>query len=279
MKVAQSEVEKTGTKVREKLDLADELLTHSGSIAKKIDSDTGTLGKLVNDPTIADNIEEITTDAKNFLGTLFRMQTYVGLRTEYNFFSQLARSYVTVEVATRPDKFYYIELEKGPRGDYPTVTLEYDPRIDDTRWVRRIKIEDQIRFTFQFGKRYHWASFRYGIKESTGGVGMDFHVLSDKLKMSVDVFDMTFDRFPRLKVSAAYLLFRHLYILAGADDLLNESREFQVDLGNEPTGLPTQFQRFRFGRDYFFGAMLRFNDHDLSQLLFIGGSTLGSALK
>jgi len=278
MKVAQSEVEKTGIKVREKLDMADELLSHSGSIAKKIDSnDSGTLGKLVNDPTIADNIEEITTDAKDFLGTLFRMQTYVGLRSEWNFFSGLARSYITVEVATRPDKFYYIELEKGGRGDYPTVTLEYDPRIDGGQWVRRLKIEDQIRFTFQFGKRYHWASFRYGIKESTGGVGVDLHWFGDRLKFSADVFDMAFDTFPRVKVSAAYEVFRHLYILAGADDLLNEGRFLDINTGTDPSGIPTQFERFRYGRDFFFGAMLRFNDHDLTQLLFIGGSALGSA--
>lgn len=280
MKVAQREVEKTGTKLREKLDMADPLLSHSGSIAKKIDDpNAGTLGKLVNDPTIADNIEQITTDAKDFLGTLFRMQTYVGLRSEWNLFAGMARSYVTVELFTRPDKFYYIELEKGPRGDYPSITLEYDPRIDDTRWVRRITIEDQIRFTFQFGKRYKWASFRYGIKESTGGIGMDFHLLNNRLKMSVDLFDMTFDDYPRLKIAAAYNLFRHLYIIAGADELLNTPETLNIDLGADPSGVPAQFQKFRFGRDYFFGAMLRFNDEDLQQLLFIGGSALASVAR
>ena len=47
-------------------------------------SDKGTLGRLVNDPAIADNVEQITDDAKGFLGTLFGLKAYVGLRSEYN---------------------------------------------------------------------------------------------------------------------------------------------------------------------------------------------------
>ena len=41
-----------------------------------------------------------------------------------------------VELHTRPDKFYLIELEKGPRGDYPDVTLTFDPTVDPNHWIR-----------------------------------------------------------------------------------------------------------------------------------------------
>jgi phospholipid/cholesterol/gamma-HCH transport system substrate-binding protein len=116
---AKDEVAATGDKVREKLDLVDQVIASTASITDKIDQDRGTLGRLVNDPTIADNVEEITDDAKGFLGTLFKMQTYVGLRSEYNVFAGLARHYMSVELHTRPDKFYLIELERGPRGGYP----------------------------------------------------------------------------------------------------------------------------------------------------------------
>jgi phospholipid/cholesterol/gamma-HCH transport system substrate-binding protein len=278
MTSARSEVEQTGKKVRDKLDLVDDVLNSSASIAKKIDEPKGTLGKLVNDPAIADNIEEITDDAKGFLGTLFRMQTYVGLRSEFNVFARLARHYVTVELSTRPDKFYYIELEKGPRGNYPEVELVFDPQINQNAWVRRSVIRDEVRFTFQFGKRYKWASFRYGIKESTGGIGMDVNWFDDRLKMSVDLFDATFDQLPRLKIAAAYELFTHLYILAGIDEALNEPVTLEpgngISLGNPPDDVPVQFNKFRFGRDYFLGAMLRFNDQDLATLLTVGGSAI-----
>ncbi len=134
---AKPEVQHTGAKVRGKLDLLDDVLASTDSIAKKIDGDQGTLGRLVNDGAIADNVEQITDDAKGFLGTLFNLQTYVGLRTEYNMFARQTRNYISIELHSRPDKFYLFELERGPRGEYPDVTLVFDPTIDPNYWVRR----------------------------------------------------------------------------------------------------------------------------------------------
>src|SRR5213075_188480 len=173
---AKDELSKTGDSVRGKLDKLDGVIENTQSITQKINDDKGTLGKLVNDPAIADNVEAITNDAGQFLGTLFGLKAYVGLRSEYNVAAGLARHYVSVELHTRPDKFYLIELEKGPRGDYPDVTLVFDPTIDPNNWIKKTVIEDRVRFTFQFAKRFGWLTLRYGIKESTGGVGADAEV-------------------------------------------------------------------------------------------------------
>jgi phospholipid/cholesterol/gamma-HCH transport system substrate-binding protein len=278
MVTARQEVETTGDKVREKLDMVDEMFASSSSVAKKIDGNEGTLGRLVNDPAIADNVEEITDGAKGFVKTLTGMQTYVGLRSEYNVMSRLARHYVTVELATRPDKFYYMELEKGPRGHYPSVTLEYDPVGNPGAYVRRVTIEDKIRFTFQIGKRIGWATFRFGIKESTGGVGFDVNTswLGRNLHINTDLFDATFDQWPRLKVTAAYEVFRNLYILGGIDEALNTPDEFPIITG--PFAEPVQFDTFRYGRDFFLGAKLQFNDRDLAALMAVGGAVVAGAM-
>jgi phospholipid/cholesterol/gamma-HCH transport system substrate-binding protein len=274
---ARSELEQTGEAIRGKLDKLDGVIGSTESIAKKIDEDQGTLGRLVNDPVIADNVEQITEDAKGFLGTLFGLKAYVGLRSEYNVFAGLARHYINVELHTRPDKFYLIELEKGPRGGYPEVALTFDPTVDPNNWIRRTVIEDKIRFTFQFAKRFSWLTLRYGLKESSGGVGADADArwFERDLRLSVDVFDASFDRYPRVKVTAAFELFRHLYVLGGVDELVNAPDEFSIIKGT--SDVPIQFDEFVFGRDYFFGAMLRFNDEDLAALLTVGGSALGGA--
>lgn len=276
---AKSELEQTGAAVRGKLDRLDQVIDTSASITSKIDGNQGTLGRLVNDPAIADNVEDITDGAKGFLGTLFGMRTYVGLRSEYNVFAGLARHYVSVELHTRPDKFYLVEFEQGPRGGYPTTTLEFDPTIDPEHWTRKSVIEDKFRFTFQFAKRFSWLTLRYGIKESSGGVGADADVRwwSQKLHFSLDAFDASFDRYPRVKVAMAVELFRSLYILGGVDELFNAPGTLAINTGN--TTIPSQFDKLRYGRDLFFGAMLRFNDEDLAALLTIGGSALSGAKK
>jgi phospholipid/cholesterol/gamma-HCH transport system substrate-binding protein len=276
---AKSELQQTGDKLRGKLDKLDGVIDNTRSITQKIDEDKGTLGHLVNDPTIADNVEQITEDVKGFTGVLFGMKAYVGLRSEYNFGAALLRNYVTVELHTRPDKYYLIELEKGPRGNYPDVTLTFDPTVDPNHWIRRSVIHDELRFTFQFAKRFAWSTLRYGIKESTGGLGVDFDLgwWNRDLKLSVDVFDATFDRYPRVKLAAAMEVFRHVYILGGIDELLNTPRTIVPIKGT--SDVPIQFDYLRIGRDFFAGAMLKFNDEDLAALLTVGGSALSAATK
>lgn len=276
---AKDELQQTGSALRGKLDKLDGVLDNTQSITKKIDEDRGTLGRLVNDPTIADNVEQITEDAKGFLGTLFNLKTYVGLRSEYNVGAGLARHYISVELHTRPDKYYLVELERGPRGNYPDITLTFDPTVDPNNWVRKSVISDTVRFTFQFAKRFGWLTLRYGLKESTGGVGADVDAAwwGRKLRVSADVFDATFDRFPRVKLSAAYELFRYIYILGGVDELLNTPQTLSIVKGT--SDVPIQFDTFRYGRDYFVGGMLRFNDEDLAALLAVGGSALSSGAK
>ena len=120
---------------------------------------------------------------------------------------------------------------------------------------------------------------RYGIKESTGGIGADadFNWWDRDLKLSLDGFDATFDKYPRIKLSAAYELFRHIYVLGGIDELLNAPKTLDIVTGTSE--VPIQFETFRYGRDVFFGAMLKFNDEDLAALLTDGGSALSGATK
>lgn len=106
------------------------MIDTSASITSKIDGNQGTLGRLVNDPAIADNVEDITDGAKAFSVPCLGCARTLGC-ARGNVFAGLARHYVSVELHTRPDKFYLVEFEQGPRGGYPTTTLEFDP-IDRT---------------------------------------------------------------------------------------------------------------------------------------------------
>jgi phospholipid/cholesterol/gamma-HCH transport system substrate-binding protein len=273
---ARKELADTGGAVREKLDRLDATLANieettrsAKSVAQKIDEDRGTLGRLVNDSTIADNVADITTSAKGFTDSLFGLQTVVGLRGEYNFIGRNYRSYVSLEARTRTDKFYLVELVADPKGE-----LDEDFTYDEATGTfnRQFTFDNGFRFTFQFGKRWNWLGLRLGIKDSTGGAGLDFHFLDDKLKMSLDVFDLTYYELPRVKFWAAYEVLRYFYVYAGADDILHASESKPIT-GDFITG--EEYRQWTFGLDFFAGTMLQFNDRDLSALLFIGGGALG----
>jgi phospholipid/cholesterol/gamma-HCH transport system substrate-binding protein len=228
----------------------------------------GTLGTLVNDPTLAEDIEGVTEGLKETTAGFDRFKAWLGGRIEANYYSRAFRVYATAEVHARSDKFYLVEIERsglGPHGDQ----LSDAPNTGG--YTRREIVYDQQRFTFQFGKRLGWFQVRGGIKDSTVGVGADFLLMRNRLKFSADVFG-SYYRVPRVKLAAAIAVWRNLYILGGVDDALNPHAELPVVTGNTP--VPGFFDTVHYGRDYFLGASLQFSDEDITTMLRLYGALL-----
>jgi hypothetical protein len=147
----------------------------------------GQLGRLIIDPKLGNQIEDAVDAAREGVSTFTRFKSWLGLRIEFNVFSREPRFYLSAEVRARTDKFYLVELEKGPQGDFPDDQLS-DATATGT-WNRRQEIKDRLRFTAQFGKTYgNWFQIRGGLKESTFGVGTDFLVGNGRLKLSADLY-------------------------------------------------------------------------------------------
>ncbi|HKA87138.1 MAG TPA: MlaD family protein [Haliangiales bacterium] len=275
---ARNEVELTGADIRQRVQRLDkslasleETMGNAASISRKIDQpDQGTLGKLVNDPTIAENVEQVTEDVKGFTQSLFGLQTIVGLRAEYAFVGAISRGYFSVEVWTRPDKFYLFELAVDGRGDVKTTYT-----VDANSNLVRYQTFDipGLRFTAQYGRKFGWLSLRAGLKDSTAGVGADAELLGERAKLSADLYQFTFDKFPRLRINLAWRLWRYLYLIGGVDDILNNPETRSIS-GNDVSG--DLARRYYFGPDVYFGAQIRFNDEDLRSLLFALGGTVGA---
>jgi phospholipid/cholesterol/gamma-HCH transport system substrate-binding protein len=261
--------------IRSGLDRVDEPVDDFAELVAAVnegrgDDYKGTLGRLVNDPSLADSIEDATDSAREGVGSFSRFKSWLGLRTEFNIFSRQPRFYVTAEVRARTDKFYLVELERGPLGDIPDDTIS--DAVGVPEYYRHHVIHDGIRYTLQFGKTFgNWFQIRGGVKESTFGFGADVLMRQGRLKLSADLYG-SYQYVPRLKLAGALAVFRSIYLIAGIDDVLNEPGYLPIDQGN--TDVPKQFEEVRYGRDWFLGAELHFDDADLSTLLRVYGALL-----
>src|SRR5205085_3838727 len=101
----QGEVTSTGDKLRTDLDkignAVDNLnhtLENMAQVSDKVKNGQGTVGRLLNDETIANNVEQITSDAGGFISSITRLQTLVGLRSEYNVLANTLKTYVQVKI-------------------------------------------------------------------------------------------------------------------------------------------------------------------------------------
>ena len=117
---------------------------------------------------------------------------------------------------------------------------------------------------------------RVGVSRPRGGLRRR-QWFDDRLKLSADLFESDFGIYPRFKVAAAFELFSHLYVLGGVDDVFNEPVTYSFVGDALVEGVPHTFEEVRFGRDWFVGGMVRFNDLDLTALLTIGSGILLAA--
>ena len=270
---SEGEVSATGTQLRssvqslqKSIDSLERSMANVETVTDRLKEGEGTAGKLLADDTIANNIEQITEDAGGFVRSVTRLQTVVGLRTEYNYLAKTFKNYFSIQLAPRPDKFYLLEIVDDPRGFREvvrTTTQSSDRTLVEETTVKNSL--DKLRFSLMFGKRIGSFTGRFGIKESTGGVGADLHFLDDRLTLSIDVFDARSNERPRLQGRGTIAVYnRNLFLVAGVDDVLNQQRA--------NAGGGAFF-------DWFFGMQLLFRDEDLKSMLLFGGGAVGGAAR
>lgn len=276
-----SEVDSTGAKLRNNLDKLssaveslNKALSNVEQVTSNVKAGKGTVGRLLVDDTLISTAEQITQDVSELTGGIGRIQTIVGLRTEYYIKSNQFKNVVELRLQTRPDKYYQVELIDDPRLSR-TWTKSYvttdDPARPYSTTTETATLSRSFKVSFQFAKRFFldpkWfiLTLRYGIKESTGGVGADIDILKERLTLRVDFFDFRTNIAPRLRIMGTLQFYKNMYVMGGVDDVIN---------GREPPdGTST------VGRDYYVGAQLLFNDEDLKALLAVGGSAISAAAR
>ncbi len=250
--------------LRQSIENLNESLVHLTGISRKINTGSRTLGQLINDPRLAEKVEETLDDASELIGSLSKLQTEVELRSEYGVpfdeeneeIQSAIKNTIGVRIIPKPDKYYLLEAVADPRGR-GSRTITTTTQNGETTKLETSEISfNELKFSAQFAKRYSFLTLRFGIIENTGGLGTNVHVFEDNLELRLDVFD--FDRRdpddnksinPRFRAAAMFELANHLYLQGGLDDPFNQNL-----------------------RTWFLGGVIRFNDQDLKALLSIAPS-------
>lgn len=227
----------------------DGTLEKTRSIAEKIDSGEGSIGKLVNDGRLVDGVSDLVDESSRFLRRLTRLQVLVSMRGEYYVSQGAVKNYLELRLQPRPDKYYSIQIVDDPRGAsrfVETVTTTSDSMSDPVVRTQESVTENRFRLSLQFAKSYYFMTGRIGIIESTGGVGLDFNFFDNTLELSTDLYAFDANVSARLRARATYRFFTHLYVAAGVDDVFNDELS-----------------------DFFMGAGVQFTDEDMQAILTV----------
>lgn len=231
------------------------------SIFRKVDEGQGTIGRMVNEDDMSENLNNALISANDVLGVKKKYKTFISLRNEDLVEANDSKGYVSLRLQPRKDKFYQFELvsPEATKGDFSetlsTTTItntgagagsSFFP-VDVTQTVHEEKTSDKIMYTAMFGRTFGQTSFRIGLEENTGGLGIDHTFLGRRSALHLDIWDFkgenSFGGSAHAKVRADYNFLKYFYLSAGYDNFLNA----------EDSSL-------------FYGAGIEFQDEDIKDL-------------
>ena len=215
---------------RQTLDDLNATLASLKEITHKIEKGEGSIGKLVNDDTTVNKIDEALTGINNYLNQADRWHMAMEYRAEYMFKSSTLRNTVNLRLQPKADKFYLIGIVSDPLGRLSEkVTTRTIINPDGSEQVVEEKLvtedRDEILFNAQIGKRFYDFTVRAGLFSSTGGLGLDYHLLDDKLRFTFEAYDFRKDYNAHLKLALDYSFWKYFYITAGWDDFISDDSE------------------------------------------------------
>jgi len=221
-------------KATQKLDAA---LGNVDEITTQVKSGKGTVGKLVYNDDAYDNLDKGLKRINNLLGKMDELKTYIGVRAEYDTRAEDNKTYVSLKIQPREDKYYLLEVVDDPRGDRRTKTTLTETEDLSTGKIirdeeeRETTFDDDLKFSLQLAKRFYNFVIRGGIIESSGGVGLDYYFFDDDLRLSVEAWNFD-ETQAHLKVTGQYFFQSNMFLELGGDDLADDDfRNFFVGAG------------------------------------------------
>lgn len=225
----------------------DNTLESARVVLAKIERGEGAIGKLVSDNTVADSITQTLDGINRFVRKGESLKTFLDYRLEYQLEPSEYKHYVSLRLQPSADKYYLLGVVDDPRGRFDstttTTTVDGNPPVT----VTSESYTNKLKFNAIVAKRFSGLTIRGGVLESTGGLGLDYQFLKDRLTVGVDAFDFARkDANAHLKVFGNYDIVKNLYITGGVDDILNNNNDF---------------------RTFFLGFGIKFSDEDLKTVL------------
>jgi phospholipid/cholesterol/gamma-HCH transport system substrate-binding protein len=209
-------------------------IDNMNAITGKINSGQGSVGQLVTNDETTKNLNDALVAVKegvnNITGTLKeakKLNFDLGIREEYLTGPGKGKGYLTVDIQPEgKPRFYRFELASQPLGfrqestEIRTITFPDGHtevvREDVTTYKQRPAISAEV--GYRLG---NWVG-RAGVIESTGGAGLDYLALKDRLRFSAEMFDFGRDNYnPHGKLTGRYYFSPSVFITGGWDDFLN----------------------------------------------------------
>lgn len=221
------EVSEMITAMRSAMIRIDRAMVNVEEITQKINDGKGTIGKLINDEEMVDNLDTTLTTFGTYADLAWKTEISIDAHTNAIPRQDGQRTYLGVSIQPGIDRFYEVGLVTKPGGPVEewtrTVSTVGGPTVTTNE---RTVQENEYRFTAMLGKYFYNVGLKAGIIEGEGGLGVEYYALQRRLKLGVDAFDFdpddALDRDFQLRPYVRYSIMKGIYVQGGGEDILNE---------------------------------------------------------
>lgn len=237
---------------RDTIDNVKSISKNLDDITSKIANGEGTIGKIVNDEKLYEDITNISSHLSKYADSTMGMKIKINFDVAYMVVSGKFKSSFGVLLQPSKKNFYYIGLVDDPRGNSTTKTTVHNVTVDGTAYHvvdTETETTDKWKFNVQIGRRFGPIILRGGLVENYAGFGIDYLPIR-YFRIGTEMFHFSKAGGPNLKLYASIFPFvdliepfSWLYIRGGVDDVITDKR------------------------DYFIGAGVGFNDDSLKSLV------------
>ena len=131
------------------------------------------------------------------------------------------------------DKYYLIGVVDDPRGKFSSSTTRVTVNGTPTTYTEE-KYDNKLKVSALIARRFSGLTVKGGVIESTGGLGLDYELLKNRMTVGADVWDFTRKELsgkslpPHLKLYGNYDIVKNLFVTGGVDDVLATERNLRT---------------------------------------------------
>lgn len=203
----------------------------------------GTVGKLLVEDEIADEVRQTLAGVQKIVSKVENIRTELSVYTGVNSTAGGSETTAGLKIFPSPERFYLLGISTSEFGpEYEKITTTQIDSASESVKNEKIRSKDTYRFNIQVGRNVQDWTFRGGLIESTGGLGVDYSFSRFGTIVSAEVFDYREDIGANLRLSTDIQLWNVFFTKFQAEDITNKAQ-------------------------FIFSAGLRFNDEDLKGLM------------
>lgn len=206
----------------------DASLKNIEEITAKVNKGEGTIGKLINDESTAEELHTAIEGVSSLLDTANKVSTGFDFHADYLSDIKATKSVVGIQIQPGLDRYYYLGIVDDPAGVVERSKTEVRTNGVLTEYEDKKTYFNKTKFTALFAKNFFDFTVKGGLIENAGGFGVDYNFFYNRGRLSVETFDFAN---LNLRASITYKLGYGLYASGGVQDALNKSDKRSAFVG------------------------------------------------